>query len=474
LTIAGYFLAPVYDTYYDSQWYHMDAIIHLAKGWNPYYEFLSNSETTAGELYLNHFPIASWIVSADIFSITGSLELSKCTTLFLIVGVFFYSQYFFCSVLKSSVLNSIIISFLLAANPISMLSIMSFYVDGQVAVFFFFVCISALCYFIEKKQVFLYLALISNLLLAHVKIMSSVYAIILFAVLFFCVWLFKTEKAKTIFIKLFIAGIITYAIIGFHPFISNWKNAGHPLYPAMGNTILADRMADIYPANFEDKNRVQRFFISFFAKPDWARKPVSAIPKKLFDYTALWHYGDGSIEMAGWGSILPEIFLMLVSVFIIAAIIYRKKKETWYIIGFIAVIISTILINKEAWLSRYVPQFWLIIITMLYYLFQYKWFNIQAALLSLLLFLNITIISHTYIRAAVERSDVMKTLLTKILSKQNDYDIYAGWTDSFKYRLENLGFNTNQLIVNYPKDTNYVDIQYGMWSKYRLKTEQKK
>jgi len=55
------------------------------------------------------------------------------------------------------------------------------------------------------------------------------------------------------------------------------------------------------------------------------------------------------------------------------------------------------------------------------------------------------------------------------LPRQNEYDIYPGWTGSFKYRLWSFGFDTSQFSKAPLKDG--IKIRWGMDASYLSKNK---
>ena len=85
----------VYDFAHDSNWYHKAAVGALKTGWNPIYmnfeEFAETADLGIKDLkyaatWTEHYPKASWIFGASIYSLIQNIEVAKVIN-FLLVTV---------------------------------------------------------------------------------------------------------------------------------------------------------------------------------------------------------------------------------------------------------------------------------------------------------------------------------------------------------------------------------------------------
>jgi len=87
----------IYDFAWDSNWYHKSALGCLKLGWNPVYqafeEFIPKTDMAVGclksaKIWVDHYCKASWIVGANIYSLTNNIETAKAINLIMIFILF--------------------------------------------------------------------------------------------------------------------------------------------------------------------------------------------------------------------------------------------------------------------------------------------------------------------------------------------------------------------------------------------------
>ena len=469
LFLAGIYFSKIYDVYYDSQWYHMEAVIQMHNGWNPFYSQLINSQVSAGGAnYLNHFPLAAWIVESDLFAFSNNLESAKCLTSFLQFGLFFSAAYLFNSILKINILAATFLAILTSVNPVTVLSSYSFYLDGQAAVFFSMACIFSLSFFVRRDTIFLFLALLSCLLLAHIKLTGSVYVCLIIAAIFVVNYFIKVMSLKQLFLSCTLWFVLTFIVIGFHPFVTNTIEKKSPIYPAVE---LAQKVYEIIPANFIGENRFEKLWLSVWAIPDWSRQPENAKIKNLLDTPSLWHYGDGVPETGGWGPLIVESMILMFVLLLFIFFTDYKSEQFRYGFIFIAFILATVFINPEPWCTRYIPQFWLAIIALLYIISTSKHFSFYSIHFSILLLLNVFVMGKVYVDEATMRSENMKKQFAVLLPIQDKIEIDFGWFKSFRYRMHEAGFDTTKFVQIPKRDSTDIPIEWGVKACYRFKTK---
>ena len=128
-----------FDCSFDGQWYHQDAILFLDRGWNPFYDpLLKNAEVSGlNANYVNHYPKASWMVSAIVYKLTHNLETGKA-----IHFIAFFAWVFMAIPLLRRWYNiawfqCVLVVMMLALSPVISGQWFSFYVDGLVGSFLF-------------------------------------------------------------------------------------------------------------------------------------------------------------------------------------------------------------------------------------------------------------------------------------------------------------------------------------------------
>ena len=146
-----------YDLTWDGNTYHKLAVGMLRDGWNPVYQsaesFINEdaanmqiSDDDRNSTWIEHYPKASWIFSATIYSVVNDIEGSKILNmLFIYIG--------FCIILnylskKMNIIFAILISLITILNPISIVQMFNFYIDGLMGICLYIIICTLVCGFI--------------------------------------------------------------------------------------------------------------------------------------------------------------------------------------------------------------------------------------------------------------------------------------------------------------------------------------
>ena len=62
----------VYDSSFDGQIYHQDAVVQLHAGWNPFYDPAAPSSP-----WVRHYPKAPWMIAAFLYEFIPRIEVGK-------------------------------------------------------------------------------------------------------------------------------------------------------------------------------------------------------------------------------------------------------------------------------------------------------------------------------------------------------------------------------------------------------------
>src|SRR5262249_15277487 len=129
----------IYDISWDGQTYHAEGIVQLANGWNPFFEAprdglaFRGSGVYAGPFYLIFSAKGPWICAAALYKFSGSFEAGKAFHLTLILACF---SVFFAALSTFRNIKwpwALMLSSLVALNPVSICQMFTYYVDGLLA-----------------------------------------------------------------------------------------------------------------------------------------------------------------------------------------------------------------------------------------------------------------------------------------------------------------------------------------------------
>ncbi len=437
-TISGHF----FDFSFDGQWYHQDAIIFFKNGWNPFYDSPILDEIVSGKNanYINCYPKAPWTINACVYATTGAIEYAKFYQLVLLFASFFLSLHYLLRWFPLSILSAFLLSFVVAFSPVVVGQTLSFYVDGQLAVFtlltLYFICdwVANL----EKKVPLLLLGL-CLIYLANIKFTGLIYSM---AFLFFAfTWVLWKDRGRALKMLLRLSVVMTLAIFvfGFPTYGTNILHKGHPFYPIMGKNNEGKEIASSqYPLNFFGKNRFEKFYLASFALPNYtAPKTHPSIPKVLFTSNVVkaslpYYRNHQPVEMSAMGPLEAELLILLVPLFLLSFLFYRK---VWVYILFFGLATSCI-IQPEFWNYRYAPQllfiYLLVIIPVL--LSKYWLIKFYGHLLLVGFMISFMFAHIQYYQWNSEMTGLLNKNFAAL--KDKPYRLKKGWMMSFGLKLE--------------------------------------
>ena len=414
LLILPFIYTKTYDLSVDGNAYHKTAIAFLKNGWNPLYEsarkFQKNNDKVIPiakehnqDLWMEHYPKATWIIAATMYEMTGNIESGKCVTLILSIMLLIISYNCLKKIINKK--WAFAISLLAVLNPIVLPQIFTYYVDG----------IMGICFIIEllllininpkeKIDKDIYICLVSICcIFVNLKFTGLLCAGVIAAVYYFY-WLIVNRKdnLKEIFKRLTLMFIVAFGlsvfIVGSNSYIQNTVEHHNPLYPLIGKDKY-DIITTMQPANFKNKNKLEKFVISIFSKTEnvsGGGYTTYKLPFRIYkdEITTLY---SPDVRIAAFGPFTALITIISLILFIILSIVlYKKEKENikYVLLPLLTIIISTLLVG-ESWWARYVPQLYLIPISVLIMTIYFKKYikhkacYIPTGLLTLILLANL-------------------------------------------------------------------------------------
>lgn len=455
-----------FDISFDGNYYHLDAIYLLKKGWNPVYHVLIEEETSYSDKYLNHFPKSSWVVSTAIYILTDNAEMGKSVNFMLLISSFLIAQNIFKTLFNLSLASALVLAFSLSASPIVILNLFSNCVDGQVAALMAIGLMLCIMQIRNGGWVYGLLALLSFAILGNMKFTTAAYSVIYVFGFLFYLFVYKKESLKKVIWVGIIWGIFTFGILGWNPYISNLIRKGHPLYPMSENIENVFEKNAIYPANFLEMNWAERFYASLFAQPSWARNPQKSEIKKLFSTYDLLPYESGVPDLAGFGPYVAEVVLFLIPLFLL--IFYLVKKQVKYgVLWLASILMASIFIHPEAWLFRYVPQLWILIHLFIFTFFYHSKLKYVTWIFVGFLLYNNYMVYTTYLASNSVRTEKFKKEVAVIVEHPGEYLYYHGWTKSSLYRLQSLGLSKYNDFYFHDSDTTKIPFTIGLGTYFK-------
>lgn len=493
--LLPFIYTKTYDLTVDGNSYHKTAIAFIKNGWNPFYEcardFQKNnnkvikiSKDTKLDLWIEHYPKATWILAATIYNMTGNIESGKCITMIFSIMLFLISF----NILKNIINKNwaFIISLLVVLNPIVLAQLFTYYVDGLMGILFLIEIL--LLFLVEPKQKTNKLIWINIITICTVFTNLKYTGLLcsgVIAATFYFYWLIKYRKDKEFFLifkRITINFIITFItaifLVGANSYIKNTLDHHNPLYPIIGKNKV-DIITTMQPKSFKNKNMIEKFVISLFSKSEnvtyGEKEPTIKYPFKLYK-TEIDELYAADLRIGGFGPLFALITIITTPIFIylVFKIIKKDKEISSYIfLSLISIIVSSILVG-ENWWARYVPQLYLIPIGTIFLLIYIRKYNEKikinklATLISLIVVItNISIFAYIKYREIKIFNEITKDI--KVMKNTKNLNLkLGGFPDLYGYY-----YTLNDNGVKYTIKNNIKEENMNFKYNWRIVVEEK-
>ena len=379
VTILPLISTKYYDLSIDGNNYHKTAIGFIKNGWNPLYEsardFQKNnsnvvklSDDSKTDIWIEHYPKASWIIAAVMYSLTGSIEAGKCLAIILSIMLFIITYNILRKILDTK--WTIIFTTLLVLNPIVLVQLFTYYVDGIMGICFL---IQLLLLFsinpTKKQKATIWISIISiSAIFCNLKFTGLMCSGVIAAVFYFY-WLIKYKDMKVfknMTILFSIVYIISIFIVGSNSYVKNTIDHMNPLYPLIGKDKI-DIVTTMQPKDYGKMNKLQKLGYSLFSKTEnttyYQKRPTLKLPFRVYR-TELDALYIPDARSGGFGPLFALSLILSIIVFIpMFIILIRKEKDKlkYILIPIITTVITMILLG-ESWWARYIPHFYYLVI----------------------------------------------------------------------------------------------------------------
>lgn len=439
--ISGYF----FDFSADGQSYHQESVIQLKQGWNP---ILSDSDSRTMKVWTDHYPKGAEVVQSCIYSLLDKIEYAKATNFFLFISSLLLAkkalEYF-----NISFKQQWIFAFLIAANPVVISQILTFYVDGLS--YSFLVCfLSSLFLFTKTKEKMYMMQIVASLTLGGSLKFTSIpiFGVIIIFILIVMMLLRKISLIKNLALPLFCASFLLL-ICNYNPYVTNLKAGKHVFYPLRGEGAI-DILEQFAPKGFvKNNNRIEKLAFTLFTKTgsfdkdDMCYKIPFRVSQKELNRLA-----DADIGVGGFG-IFYSGFLVVLLLFLI--INYRRLRNLNHQqkILFITIfpILFSVLIISDPWWVRYIPQFYLIPLILLLILEVNSIKIKNLILIKGILFLNILSFISSVVVLNIYGTEKTYYILDMLKHSGKTVKIDARCFSSNLNRLDEYGINYKEVKI---------------------------
>ena len=365
---AAYAVASLsFDPSYDGLWYHQEAILRLAAGWNPISEdpaLYGGRPPNSGLRWVLAYPKAGWIMAAPLFQMFGRIEPSKLFTLTLMGAVACHSGAALIRLTTIRVSAALLLALLIAANPVAIYQSVTFYVDGLLACGVTLLAGALFQYVVTRDRRTLVVAAASGCLLINLKFTGAVYAALF--LLAACVGMLRRHGSWSA-VRFGTAGAAAYlvsmVVIGYAPYAANLVKHHSPFYPVATVAGVNQRIvSNNWPPNIVPLNRVSRFLAVNFAYANGDYPPPETTGKLpgAVDRSELGAWWKGDTRIGGLGPLYGALLLLGAVVLLSWLALSPRDTLARACVGAVVVLVASVFIHSEGWWARYAPQAWLI------------------------------------------------------------------------------------------------------------------
>jgi hypothetical protein len=355
VVLAVWFAGLYYDVSGDGRLYHQEAILHLARGWNPVQEGLRAPEAQA--LWIDGYAKGTWICAAALLQWTHHMEQGKGLNVLAMGMAFLLSLHALLAWRVGAGLATAIAA-LAACNPVAICQSLSFYVDGQLACYLTALLALALAAFRAHDGWNDLAIALCALCLVNLKLTGGPYVVVALAAIALGMRWRGHAWRRTAASGL--AGLMLGAlIVGFSPYVTNAREHGHPLYPVEGRDRL-DVMQGSRPSNLIPMNRARRLVTSLFSRSANVTAPAGTRLKWPFQVLAGERaaFGIPDTRAGGFGPLFGGVLVL--SGLLLLLLWRRAPRVASGAVALTVAILASALIHSEGWWARYAPQVWLI------------------------------------------------------------------------------------------------------------------
>ncbi|MCH6269447.1 hypothetical protein [Neobacillus citreus] len=441
--VGSFFAARFYDLSYNGQGYQQEAIIQLTlNNWNPIF---GHPVDVIHELWINHSPKGPWILSAVFYSVTGMIETGKVFNFVLLISSFFITIGTLTKIFPNYRIKSILLAFVLAFNPVVLTQLTSFYIDGQIYSLLLIIFCMVYQLFDQYGLWEIVVLCFSILLLVNIKFMALVYACVIVLCYLLGLILFKKKSIiKRIIWPVVITFIISIAVIGCNPFVTNTITKGNPFYPFFGKDAV-DIMTANSPANYNNHNQFISLAHSLFAKSENPVTPESSKKKMPFTIKKeeLEVFMAPDVRAGGFGPLFSGALVVTALLFLISLALDWKK--TRYIILPGIILLISVLVNPESWWARYSPQIWVAPILIVIFAFhcKKKVYSLLGWGIVAIMLVNTLLVSKYHFTEQNKYSRQVDAQLNALAAQKKVVEVKSGndYSNRIRFEERNIKYN---------------------------------
>lgn len=488
----------MYDGTPDGNTYHKLSVGALKNGWNPVYESVGDFNKAEGNPFnvykdnvnvnwSDHYARGTETFGAVVYAFSRNIETGKMfNLLWVYIGIFIIF-----GLLKQMNLNnwkSLLISVILAINPIIIVQLPNYYLDGVLAISLFIIILCCLLQFKaqsknEQKINYLILAM-AIIWCCNTKFTGLAFAAVFCGMYYLYRHIKNFIKDKDNFKQIFIKDTIFYiatvivalVIVGGSTYTKNLIDHGNPLYPLYGKDHVDNMVMMEIPKSLQKEDRLTIFLTSIFAKgenvspsySDEGNEPELKLPL-TFTQEELDNYSIPDIRMGGFGPLFSAIFILGIIGTILIIVEYIRKKDWNKLIPYsltLILIMALILFLDGGYWARYIPYFYLVPIFVLIHYFRKEWnshkiANVFAIVMAIVFVINSGLLLRIQYQSIKNNNWYAQSTLSSFQEYAKNHktiliNLQHHGIQGVQYNIDDLGITNYKLTDKKQKNNGYM------------------
>lgn len=497
-TGCAFAATKMYDGTPDGNTYHKLSVGALKNGWNPVYESVGDFNKAEGNPFnvykdnvnvnwSDHYARGTETFGAVVYAFSGNIETGKMfNLLWVYIGIFIIF-----GLLKQMNLNnwkSLLISVILAINPIIIVQLPNYYLDGVLAISLFIIILCCLLQFKaqsknEQKINYLILAM-AIIWCCNTKFTGLAFAAVFCGMYYLYRHIKNFIKDKDNFKQIFIKDTIFYiatvivalVIVGGSTYTKNLIDHGNPLYPLYGKDHVDNMVMMEIPKSLQKEDRLTVFLTSIFAKgenvspsySDEGNEPELKLPL-TFTQEELDNYSIPDIRMGGFGPLFSAIFILGIIGTILIIVEYIRKKDWNKLIPYsltLILIMALILFLDGGYWARYIPYFYLVPVFVLIHYFRKEWnshriANVFAIVMAIVFVINSGLLLRTQYQSIKNNNWYAQSTLSSFQEYAKNHktiliNLQHHGIQGVQYNIDDLGITNYKLTDKKQKNNGYM------------------
>lgn len=423
----------ILDSTFDGRWFHREAIIQLAHGWNPLAGELTPAEVSddGARVRINGYPKGPWILAASLFMLVGLIEPASAFSFALVVAAAASVYAATVGLGGISVGRATAIAVVAALNPIAMCQLANPLVDGQLASVLLVVIAAGVLLYRTRSGLALTLLVMTVVFGVNTKQSAVPFVVVIVGgVLIIGMTVARRLPRWQPLAAVAAAFVFGLAVIGAQPHVTNVVRHGKWAYPHGAQTVTGS-----VPEVLEDTSlgRLEGFLRSSFSRSLhqhslWSSRMQLATELELklpfsISRQELRQFRIQGVRIGGGG---PLYSAMLLTGLLALVMLLRSRRagsgSTALLVSvlLLSVLLLSVVLFPYPWVFRLVPQAWLLplVPAAAALTSRTRWTAATGWAVLVVGAVNLTLVTWVWTTAAIKHTSFLQKRLAALVAEQ--------------------------------------------------------